>query len=115
MQKVSNSARFSSAALSGKAIKFMPSQAGHREVAAATSTAMIGQDVVLALILRLDSGRAFRPGLSERERTRPGIDNKRSNCDQKRRCQLHRKVQLLAPEFDLSGGDYLCTAKKRAF
>jgi hypothetical protein len=50
----------------------------------------------LDLILGLDSGRAFRPGLSERERTRPRIDNERSNCDQKSRCRFHRKVQLLA-------------------
>jgi hypothetical protein len=56
----------------------LPGQAGYREVAAATSTAMIGQDVVLGLILGLDSGsglggRGDRRGLG-RPRANPGTD-----------------------------------------
>lgn len=71
-----------------------PSQAGHREVAAAISTAMVGQDVVLGFVLGLASGRTFRGGLGERERTRTGIDHKSSDCDQEEQMSVSSDVQL---------------------
>jgi hypothetical protein len=70
-------------------------QAGHREIATATSTAMIGQDVVLSLFLgpALGSGFGGRGNprrLGDRERTRARIDHKCGDCDQESRCRLYR-------------------------
>jgi hypothetical protein len=51
----------------------LPSQAGHREVAAASGTAMIGQNVVLGLASsRARRGRGNLRGLGVRERIRTG-------------------------------------------
>jgi hypothetical protein len=70
-------------------------QAGHREIATATSTAMIGQDVVLSLFLGLALGSGFggrgnHRRLGDRERTRARIGPKCGDCDQESRCRLYR-------------------------